>query len=237
MDASAPAGVERAPSASAPSVAAPLPSADPADIPLPDNADEALFEESMFLACEDSGISVCKEDSLMHITTLLPGVDENTPPLAEDGYPYITQPLECGEQQAYCLEIPIKDKDLKRWQSEKSPVQMIAIAAAGKRARAEVSLKDLTPAEMRLFDTAKQKEIQCWLQTSAIRKILRNRSNPNQILRSRWVLTWKPPEPGSSQQRAKARLVVLGFQDPKLTEVMRVPLLWAEKGDPWYSKP
>ena len=98
---------------------------------------------------------------------------------------------------------------------------MIAIAAAGKRARAEVCLKHLTPPELELFEAAKQKKIQCWVQTSAISKILRSRLNPNQILRSRWVLTWKPPEPGSSQQRAKARLVVLGFQDPKLTEVMR----------------
>ena len=34
-------------------------------------------------------------------------------------------------------------------------------------------------------------------------------------MRARWVLTWKP------NGKAKARLCVLGFQDPDLTEVSR----------------
>ena len=34
-------------------------------------------------------------------------------------------------------------------------------------------------------------------------------------MRARWVLTWK------STGKAKARLCVLGFQDPDLTEVLR----------------
>ena len=72
-----------------------------------------------------------------------------------------------------------------------------------------------------MFDSAKAKEIQCWLQTSAVRGILCNKLNPEQILRSRRVLTWKDAEDGQSQRRAKARLVVLGFQDPKLVEVTR----------------
>ena len=35
------------------------------------------------------------------------------------------------------------------------------------------------------------------------------------VMRARWVLTWK------STGKAKARLCVLGFQDPDLTEVPR----------------
>ena len=169
VDVSALSGVERASNASAPLEAAPVPPADPENIELPEDADDALFEETVFLASEDSGIGCNGQDDLLHITTLLPGVDAETPPLAEDGYPYVTQPLECGEQQAFCLEIPVKAKDLKKWHSEKSLEQMIAIAAAGKRARAEVCLKHLTPPEVELFEVAKQKEIQCWVQTSAIR--------------------------------------------------------------------
>ena len=91
----------------------------------------------------------------------------------------------------------------------------------GKRARAEVRVRDLSHEELALFDQAKQKELQCWIQTSAIKAILRRSLNPSQILKSRWILTWKPPEPGEDKKRAKARLVVLGFQDPKLVEVMR----------------
>ena len=59
------------------------------------------------------------------------------------------------------------------------------------------------------------------MQTSAIKAILRKKLNPAQILKSRWILTWKASEPGEDRKRAKARLVVLGFQDPKLVEVMR----------------
>ena len=38
-------------------------------------------------------------------------------------------------------------------------------------------------------------------------------------MRCRWILTWKPPSPGTSERRAKARLVVLGFEDPDLQHV------------------
>ena len=57
-----------------------------------------------------------------------------------------------------------------------------------------------------------------------MKPVLRKFLNPEQILRSRWVLTWKPVEDESGNnhgKKAKARLVVLGFQDPNLTEVQR----------------
>ena len=63
-----------------------------------------------------------------------------------------------------------------------------------------------------MFDVAKDKELNCWLQTNAVRKILRHRLNPEQILRSRWVLTWKSVEDDSGSKKAKARLVVLGLK-------------------------
>ena len=53
---------------------------------------------------------------------------------------------------------------------------------------------------------------------------LRRHLNPEQILKSRWILTWKNINEEDSQKpqrKAKARLVVLGFQDPKLCEVAR----------------
>ena len=70
------------------------------------------------------------------------------------------------------------------------------------------------------FDAAKDKELSCWIQTNAICPILRQRLNPEQILQSRWVLVWKEGD-SPSQKRAKARLVVLGFMDPRLCEVER----------------
>ena len=87
-----------------------------------------------------------------------------------------------------------------------------------------MSLKQLNLEDRLLFEKAKDAELSCWIQTSALKPILRRSLNPEQILRSRWVCTWKPIDDapaGSPQRKAKARLVVLGFQDPKLTEVVR----------------
>ena len=162
-----------------------------------------------------------QEPELLSFTSLETHESAEGPPLAEDNLPYVVDPLECSDQQAFCLEIPLKPRDLKKWAQESSPEQLATLAAVGKRARAEVRVKDLSHEELALFDQAKQKELQCWIQTSAIKAILRRSLNPSQILKSRWILTWKPPEPGEDKKRAKARLVVLGFQDPKLVEVMR----------------
>ena len=38
-------------------------------------------------------------------------------------------------------------------------------------------------------------------------------------MRCRWILTWKPPAPGLTEKRAKARLVVFGFEDPQLSTI------------------
>ena len=193
---------------------------DPQSIPVP-GSDEGLCADSIFLASEAAGF--CDDDGseLLNFTTLEGDSEACGPPLAEDNLPFVNQPLLNTAERAYCLEVPLKPKEVKRWKKEESAGHLIAVAAAMKRARAEVCLKDLTAKELELFDAAKQKEINCWVQTSAIRGILRRKLNPEQILKSRWILTWKPPEEGETQQRAKARLVVLGFQDPKLTEVSR----------------
>ena len=115
-------------------------------------------------------------------------------------------------------------QDLLRWHSAEHPENLACFASAGKRARAEVHLKDLSAEDRRLFDIAKNAELTCWLQTSALRPILRKSLNPAQILRSRWVLTWKPVEGQNGEiqgRKAKARLVVLGYMDPRRTEVAR----------------
>ena len=197
----------------------------PEQIPLPQTDDEDLQEANVcqdaFLTSQDSGLMDAEGNPLLNITSVSTGPDAHVPPLAEDNLPFVESPLICQEHRAYCLEIPLKAKDIKRWARDPNPEQIVTLAPIGKRARAEVSLKDLLPQERTLFEAAKQKEIQCCISTSAIRSILRSRLNPEQILKSRWVLTWKAPEEAGAARRAKARLVVLGYQDPKLVEVMR----------------
>ena len=93
------------------------------------------------------------------------------------------------------------------------------LTAAAKRSRNEVKYGDLTSKERELFQAAKQKELQCWLDTKTVQAILRDRIHPSRIMSSRWILTWKEDPTSDSGKKAKARLVVKGFQDPDIDSV------------------
>lgn len=82
--------------------------------------------------------------------------------------------------------------------------------------------------DRKLFEEAKTKEVDSWLSTSTVCRILRHQVPAENILRCRWILTWKEadePEVSktapSSRQKAKARLVVLGFEDPMVDQIPR----------------
>jgi hypothetical protein len=163
-------------------------------------------------------------EELFNWTMLQPGNPEQDVLLAEDGFPVLEYPMECHEQQCFALSIDLTDTDVYRWASAEKPEEMAWVASVGKRTRAEVCVKDLTWDEKLQFEKAKDAELNCWIQTSALKPILRRQLNPEQILKSRWILTWKnlhEEDSNKPQRKAKARLVVLGFQDPKLCEVAR----------------
>ena len=108
----------------------------------------------------------------------------------------------------------------------------LLLATSAKKQRTEVRLPTLSSSEKIEFAEAKNKEINNWLQTGTIARVLRNQIPAEQILRCRWILTWKPldqvdqdkiqAETGKQKtHKAKARLVVLGYLDPKLEEIPR----------------
>ena len=169
-----------------------------------------------------------RSESLYEVTMLEPGepTDSHSDQIliAEDDMPMIQHPLECEDQQCFMLSVDMSDQDVLKWSASAKPEEMAWVANVCKRARAEVSVKNLNLEEKILFEKAKDAELNCWIQTSALKPILRRKLNPEQILRSRWILTWKAINEEDStkpQRKAKARLVVLGFQDPKLCEVAR----------------
>ena len=96
------------------------------------------------------------------------------------------------------------------------------VASTVKRQRAEVKVKDLSPEEAKEFKDANYKEVDQWIATETVRKVLRDKLPEANILRCRWVLTWKDLDfvdqmlEGRSR-RVKARLVILGYEDPDLT--------------------
>ena len=116
----------------------------------------------------------------------------------------------------YAFEVP--QQQVQRF-LENPKLHTSFLATAARRAKAEVKYADLSPAEKELFKQAKSREMSCWLETSSVRKILRSKISPNRIMTSRWILTWKPDASLPQGRKAKARLVVRGYQDPELDQV------------------
>jgi hypothetical protein len=201
---------------------------EPIDLDATDD-DAALCDSTAFpvLHCHALTTEIPAEP-LFEVTMLEPGEEaeslDDQVCVAEDGLPMINMPLVCEEQQCFSLSIDVTEQDIHKWSASTKPEEMAWIANVCKRARAEVNIKDLSLDERIMFEKAKDAELNCWIQTSALKPILRWKLNPEQILRSRWILTWKAINEEDStkpQRKAKARLVVLGFQDPKLCEVAR----------------
>ncbi len=128
---------------------------------------------------------------------------------------------------AWRIEINIGTDDIEAWRNETKPEDMLFLATAAKRQRSEVKLCNLDTKEREEFNLAKKSEIMNWLKTDTVCKMLRNQLSPEEILRCRWVLTWKPIEEkdrdpkNPKDRKAKARLVVLGYLDPSIEKLNR----------------
>ena len=58
-----------------------------------------------------------------------------------------------------------------------------------------------------------------WIQEGAISKVRERQEDPESRLMSmRWVLTWKPSDKHPHGRKAKARIVILAYQHPKVTK-------------------
>lgn len=152
----------------------------------------------------------------------VPSTDEEDEELfsEETGY-HVT------EDQAWRIEIDINDRDIAHWKEERRPEQMSFLATAAKRQRSEVKSSSLTAAERLKFQQAKDNEIDSWLATETVVRIARNQVPRENIMRSRWILSWKEvdqastadtPKPGP---KPKARLMVLAFEDPLVDQIPR----------------
>ena len=107
----------------------------------------------------------------------------------------------------------------------------------------EVNIQKLSQLDKVLFQRAKTKEVKSFLKNEAVRKCLddaevREAYSTNRIVKARWVLTWKPIPPDEREEaraevraqpdstminadatkKAKARIVLLGFQHPSLLD-------------------
>ena len=82
-----------------------------------------------------------------------------------------------------------------------------------KRSQVEIHEGKLTKAEREEFGKAKDVEVNNYLAAKVFAKLPKHlRPSRDQILKMRWVLTWKWDQDGS--RKAKARCVILGYMDP-----------------------
>ena len=99
--------------------------------------------------------------------------------------------------------------------------EQVLLASTARKQKVEVQYRSLSDEDKKLFDAAKQKELKAWIDHKTVQRVANGTLKPDQIMRCRWILSWKAPEVGSVERRAKARLVVLGFEDPDLSTVPR----------------
>ena len=103
--------------------------------------------------------------------------------------------------------------------SPSQALHYVLLATQDRKKRVEVKLRDLTPPEQEQFRQAKSKEVGAWLDHATVRRVAAGTLDDSQLMRCRWILSWKDPEKQGGPKRAKARLVVLGFEDPDLSSI------------------
>ena len=118
-------------------------------------------------------------------------------------------------------EIGIHETDIEpcNLPSPTQALHYVMLATQDRKKRVEVRLRDLSVEEQEQFSRAKQKEVGAWLDHATVRKVAAGTLEDSQLMRCRWILSWKDPEKVGGPRRAKARLVVLGFEDPDLSSI------------------
>ncbi len=86
--------------------------------------------------------------------------------------------------------------------------------------RVEVNYRRLNDGDKDLFKKAMQKEWQSWVDNKVTSLCTKRGIAPDKIIRARWVLTWKKSsDPDDRSKTPKARLVLIGWQDPDLGKI------------------
>jgi hypothetical protein len=218
--------------------AQPVNSYDPSFAATPDDDDEHLGNTGL-----GSGIPTLEERSGSSKSRLLPSEsaaassepESKKARVDEDGLllSYLEVVDEC-----YVLEF---DLVLENDHQQKRLLENPSMFLAQKMRDCEVRLEKLTPAHRELFKRAKAKEVNSFLSNQAVRRCAdsleeETARNSGRLMRCRWVLTWKPtPEEsmtealqelqkkpqettltGDGKKKAKARIVLLGFEHPDL---------------------
>ena len=192
------------------------------------NADGSQPEGEIFPSVAPSSVSPCP--SILDDTPESPDrqIDFNTPvetPVPNDGDDVLFGDdcqVDPGEEGFWEIGIdcpPIGVAESVMCCESPEILEWVCLATGARKQRVEVQWKNLGESEKKLFEKAKEKEISAWVSHGTVQRVARGTLRDDQIMRCRWILTWKPPAPGTSEKRPKARLVVLGFEDPQISSI------------------
>lgn len=117
-------------------------------------------------------------------------------------------------QRGLEIQIELPESNRKWKQFLKAPE--VFMAQQVKRRQVEVKEKTLTPAELKQFHEAKATEVRNFLASECFQLAGERTFKDHEVLGMRWLLTWKYDEKYVDQggRKAKARAIVLGYQDP-----------------------
>ena len=138
--------------------------------------------------------------------------------------PVPESPSNLPPEDALCCEISLDVFECEV-QDEMSLWQVLEECATvstkpGQKRRVEVNFRKLGVDDQQRFRQAMKKEWQSWLENK-VTTIVKGKGIPRaRIIGSRWVLTWKKSsDPDDRSVTPKARLVLVGFQDPDLGRI------------------
>ena len=94
------------------------------------------------------------------------------------------------------------------------------VTPKAKLRRVEVSFRKLSKEDQKLFEQAMKKEWNSWIENK-VTSLCKAKGIPvDRIIRARWVLVWKKSsDPDDRKKSPKARLVLVGWQDPELGKI------------------
>ena len=128
-------------------------------------------------------------------------------------------------EEAMCCEVAldvfgvdVTSDDMCLW--EVLDQCMVAASRPAQKRRVEVSFRRLSDSDKQLFRTAMKKEWQSWLENKVTTIVKGRGIDRSRVIGSRWVLTWKKSsDPDDRSLTPKARLVLVGYQDPDLGKI------------------
>ena len=190
---------------------------DPTTVP-PDSGPEAAEQPEQPETEVSPAISMEQEpEEPMELDPVeVPVPDEDEDILFGDSECFLIHP---SSEQVWEIGLHETGVEYENLPSPEQALQYVLVASTEKKKRTEVKLRDLSQHERQLFKEAQNKEIKAWLDHRTVRRVAAGTLEDSQLMRCRWILTWKAPEKEGGPHRAKARLVVLGFEDPGLSDI------------------